>query len=131
MNHSEKRSAERVPIDLPIQLEILIPENTFSTRSYDARLGNLSERGAMIQVELEPEVGTAMLHKTRYSRICFNEPELPSKILGRAVWIQPEKTNTPDRRKLRIGIFFENCPAEDIEKLRKYIAFCISNKKRR
>ena len=113
------------------QFDILIPEHTFSTQMFPTRVCNISERGAMAIIDLDPEIGALLLHKTRYCRVCFSESELPPKVQGRAVWIEPQKGAPPGKERYRIGIFFENVTDDDQVKLQKFVAAALVRSKQR
>lgn len=121
MEHSERRRGERITVSLEAKLNIIIPENTFQPIEVSALVVDLSERGALLVVRLDPETYSALLQKTRYCRISLLEPndELPEKITGRAVWIQPQ--GSIELRNYRLGLFFEDCPETVSEKLKAYI----------
>lgn len=118
---NEQRKTERVTVTIQAQMSILIPENTFNPLNHPCQLVDLSERGAMVIVKLAQETYSAMLKKTRYCQIQFPEDlGLPKKVTGRAVWLQPHVVGQD--RTFRIGLFFEDCPAEIVSKVRSYVA---------
>jgi len=117
---TEKRKFDRITVAIPARFSVLIPEHTFRPVEYECEVLDLSERGAMLNVRLSQENYSAMLQKTRYCRIEFiGNDELPDKITGRAVWLQPQ--GNAEMRVYRIGLFFEDCPAETVSALRKYV----------
>ena len=116
----ENRKFERVNVSLPAKLSILVPEHTFSPLEYDCEVMDLSERGAMIMVQLLPESYSQMLQKTRYCRLRFSGiPGLPDRVTGRAVWLQPQGKD--EHRTYRVGLFFEDCPLEIVTALKNYV----------
>jgi len=120
MSQSDNRRFERVHVSLPAKFSVLIPEHTFRPVEYECEVLDLSERGAMVNVRLASENYSAMLQKTRYCRLDFLDAiDLPERVTGRAVWLQPQGKD--DDRTFRIGLFFEDCPAEIVEALRKYV----------
>ncbi len=121
MQHpAEKRQHNRVSVSLPARFSILIPENTFRPVEYDCEVMDLSERGAMINVSLAPETYSMMLQKTRFCRLEFSGIDhLPDKVSGRAVWLQPQGNDS--QRSYRIGLFFEDCPAEIVSALKTFV----------
>ncbi len=120
MSESDKRKYERVIVSIPAKFSVLIPEHTFRPVDYDCEVLDISERGAMINVRLSPDNYGAMLQKTRYCRLEFyDEANLPDKVTGRAVWLQPQ--GKEDERIYRIGLFFEDCPAEIVSGLRRFV----------
>jgi hypothetical protein len=120
MSQPPKRRYPRVAVDLPTELSVLIPEETFQPVIHKATVTDLSERGAMVQVELKEDIYRTLLQKTRYCRLTFlNVPSLPDKIIGKAVWIQPE--GSISHTKYKIGLFFEELPEKIAEQLRTYV----------
>ncbi len=118
---ADKRKSVRVEISLPARFSILIPENTFRPLEYDCEVMDLSERGAMINVSLAPETYSLMLQKTRHCRLAFSGIDhLPDKVAGRAVWLQPQGND--EQRCYRIGLFFEDCPAEIVNSLKAFVS---------
>lgn len=116
----ENRKYDRAAVSLPARLSVLIPEQTFRPIEQDCEILDLSERGAMLNVRLSPESYSLMLQKTRYCRLEFaGAVDLPSKVTGRAVWLQPQGND--ESRVYRIGLFFEDCPAEIVSMLRSYV----------
>lgn len=122
MNPKERRQHERITVSLETKFSVIIPENTFQPIDFDSVVVDLSECGALAVVRLDPETYSALLQKTRYCRLTFISPEedLPAKITGRAVWIQPQGRDT--MRNYRIGLYFEDCPQPILDKLKLYIS---------
>lgn len=119
-NPAEKRKYERVSVALPAKFSVLIPEQTFQPVNYDCEVIDLSERGAMVNVQLTPENYSMMLQKTRYCKIDFGGiDDLPNRVTGRAVWLQPQGNN--ENRIYRIGLFFEDCPPEIVSALKTFV----------
>lgn len=118
--YDDKRKYERIVVSLPASFSVLIPEQTFRPVTNDCEVIDLSERGAMLNVRLPAENYSQMLQKTRYCRLEFNGIDaLPDKITGRAVWLQPQGND--DQRTYRIGLFFEDCPAEIVSALKQFV----------
>lgn len=117
---SKHRNHARVPVAIPVTFSVLIPEETFQPYAYSAVIVDLSESGAMVRVSLQETVLHELLRKTRYCRLQIeNQPGLPDKLVGTAVWIEPETSQ--GLRTCRIGLFFEHCPRPAAEKLRAYV----------
>lgn len=119
-DRQELRRFERVKVSLPARLSVLIPEQTFRPLELDCEILDISERGAMINVRLEPKNYSLMLQKTRYCRLNFaGAIDLPVRVTGRAVWLQPQGKD--ENRTYKIGLFFEDCPEEIVTILRNYV----------
>ena len=109
-----------MPVDLTGTLCILIPEETFQPIVHDVRIRDLSERGAMVEFSTRETTVKALLRATRYCRLSFsNQGELPEKVIGKAVWVQP--IGSGETVDCRLGLFFEDTPAEIVSKLRHYV----------
>lgn len=123
-----KRRHPRVAVDLKVRFSILIPEQTFQPYVQDASVCDLSERGAMVCVQISKELSRALMQQTRYCRIGFGGAAgLPEKLIGKAVWIQQEKS-AEETLGFRIGLFFEDMPEEASELLRSYVDTVASEK---
>lgn len=120
MEAKQQRQFERIKVSVEATFGILIPEATFQPAQFKATVSDLSERGAMVLVKLDPDTYRQMLHKSRYCRITFAEKGLPVKLIGRAVWIQPQ--GKVDEIFYKIGLFFEDCPIHVVEQLRRYVS---------
>jgi hypothetical protein len=105
---------------LPVTFSIMLPEQTFQPQSHDGFVCDLSERGAMVVLELPENTYRQLLQTTRYCRVGFqDEPGLPDKIIGKAVYIQP--VTRPNRMEYRIGLFFEDTPPVVLEQLKVFV----------
>jgi hypothetical protein len=120
MAEMKNRRYPRVPVDLVGTLCILVPEETFQPIVHDVRVCDLSERGAMVEFSTHESTIKALLRATRYCRLSFqSEPSLPEKVIGKAVWVQP--IGSGETVQCRLGLFFEEPPAEVLAKLRAYV----------
>ena len=120
MSKPDNRQHPRVALSMPVMFSILVPEDTFRPVLNDATLLDLSEKGAMVQVELDEETYRSLLRKTRYCRIELSgHAELPEKLVGKAVWIQADRAS--GRNKYRIGMFFEDMPDPALGHLRAFL----------
>ncbi len=120
MADANNRRYPRVPVDLEATLCILIPEETFQPVVQKARVCDLSERGAMVECTTQESTVKALVRATRYCRLSFvNCPDLPAKVIGKAVWVQP--IGSGPEIKCRLGMFFEQAPPEIVEQLRSYV----------
>ena len=107
-------------VDLSVRVSVLIPEQTFQPTMHDARVLDISERGALVALSLQADTYRAMLQQPRYCRIQFiDRTDLPDKVMGKAVWIQPETFHGTTTYK--IGLFFENIADDDLAKLRTFV----------
>lgn len=120
MPDKTNRRYPRVPVNLVGTLCILIPEETFQPIVHDVRIHDLSERGAMVEFTTPESTVKALLRATRYCRLSFHDcDDLPEKIIGKAVWVQPIGAGETVRCKL--GLFFEEAAPEVIAKVRCYV----------
>lgn len=87
---------------------------------YECTVCDLSERGAMVLTTLPDHVVPKLLREIRYCRLRLRDhPGLPDRIMGRAVWIQPESSGSTVTVKL--GVFFEDCTEDVLVQLRTYL----------
>lgn len=70
----------------------------------------------MVKVSLPEQLYTKLLKRVRHCRLYFDDPALPERVVGKAVWIQPSPGSD-----VRIGLFFEDCPEPTTEKLRQFL----------
>lgn len=120
-NSPENRRFTRKSVAIPAKLSVLIPEETFQPMDFECEIMDISERGAMLRVQLHADIYSLMMKKTRYCRVDFTPtPGLPDKVTGKAVWLQPQG-NSDTGRSYRIGLFFEDCPQEIVTMLRNYV----------
>lgn len=120
MSLAPKRKYPRVAVELETEMSVLIPESTFQPIVHSAIVTDLSERGAMVKLRLDDEVYRTLLQKTRYCRLAFRgTKEIPEKLIGKAVWIQPEQHGQETTYK--IGLFFEDIPQALAEHLRAFV----------
>jgi hypothetical protein len=119
MDPKEQRKHPRAVVSIPGKFNVLIPENTFQPKEFECHVEDMSERGAMLTVLLDPETYSSMLQKTRYCRLTFDHPELPTRVTGRAVWLQPHGRDK--ERVYKIGLFFEDCPTDIVVALRGFV----------
>lgn len=119
MGPLDRRRHQRVDVNLPISMEVLISEENTRVEADNAAITDLNERGAMVEAFLTDHVYRGLLKKPRYCFIGFKgNPELPDKVVGKAVWIQP--LTMSEKSLYRVGIFFENCPEQTV---RKFLGF--------
>ncbi|MGI8908673.1 MAG: PilZ domain-containing protein [Candidatus Sumerlaeaceae bacterium] len=116
----QPRRYERVSVAVAAQFNILLPEATFQPLNFPCIIRDLSERGAMVEVDLDTETYRMLLQKTRFCRVNFPAGnDIPERVVGRSVWIQPEGKG--ETRTFKIGLFFEDCPAVIVEQLRSFV----------
>jgi hypothetical protein len=120
MQPKQDRRFDRVQVSLEASFGILVPEATFQPALFKAIVSDLSERGAMVRVELDQDTYRHMLQRTRFCRLTFDQDGLPGKLIGKAVWIQPQDKSA-DGRIYKIGLFFEDCPTHVCEQLRHFV----------
>jgi hypothetical protein len=119
MGDTTNRRYPRVPVELAATLCILIPEETFQPIVEEVRVCDMSERGAMVEFGTKESTVKALMRATRYCRLSFHDhPDLPRKISGKAVWVQP--IGSSEAVRCRLGLFFEDGPPDVVENLRSY-----------
>lgn len=121
---SYQQAHPRYVMKLGISVQILIPEETFSTKSMDARVVDLSAQGMQIRFPaLSEELYHRLLHRTRLARIRMVHPIRQDiiKITGRIIWIDFHKSNRDKKdASCNMGIFF--MPEDGVDnKYREFI----------
>lgn len=107
-------------VDIKVAFALLIPEETFQPVLFSAKLLTISEDGALVEVALDEHSYRALLNTTRYCRLkIVNQPELPPKLICKAVWIQPEAR--AEGTIYKIGLMFEELEEDSAAHLRAYI----------
>jgi len=120
-SENQRRRHNRIKTAIPAQFGILVPEATFQPKLVPAEVSDLSERGAMVLVQLDHNTYLSLLQKTRYCRVSFPAGMgLPAKIIGKAVYIHP--LGKGDNAQYRLGLFFEESDITAVGELRDYIA---------
>ena len=105
---------------LPVSFGVVVPEDTFAPQVCDALVCDISAGGLMVAVRLSENVYRNLLHATRYVRVAFKEePNLPRRLIGRAVYIQP--ISQGEATEYRIGVSFDEISAEDRARLQAYV----------
>lgn len=117
----EQRRALRIPVQIPVNFSIIIPEETFTSEQREGTMVNLSENGGMIEAVLPQHVYASLLHRVRYCRVEITEPpELATRVTGRAVWLHPKVRR--GETVYQIGLYFDDIPDAVAEKFRRFIA---------
>lgn len=115
-----RRRFNRVDVWLKAQIVILIPEEALGLPPYECTVCDLSERGALVLTTVPDQVVPQLLRGIRHCRLRLKDnPGLPERITGRAVWIQPETSGSSINIKL--GLFFEDCSEDTVIQLRTYL----------
>lgn len=112
----ERRKLSRFGVGLQATVSFLFRSHAIERT---ALVCNLTERGAMVKLDLPQELYHMLLVKPRYCRLQFNATrDLPQQVLGKAVWVQPESSR--DSSQFKIGVFFERCSEAAKVQLRMY-----------
>ncbi len=100
---------KRITLDLPVELSILLPEETFHPTNLRAVAKDLSRTGMkLITHEMTREIYIQTLRTTRYVKTQIRLPGAPEplSLRGRAAWIHYDSHQTPPCSTL--GVEFEN-----------------------
>ena len=91
-----RRSEERFVLSLPVSLDVLIPEQTFTPRRLTGKTNDLSAGGMFLTVDDMPqELYREMIGDPRYVRIAFTdtlnstEVKVTGKVIGLDTQVRP------------------------------------------
>ena len=103
----ERRKWPRVNVELPCEVQLLMPDETFQPRRAHGCIMNLSMRGARVRISsLLKDVFQKLLRPNRYVKLIFSTPESERKlkVIGKIVSMEfKEKEQLLDLRA-----YFEN-----------------------
>jgi len=103
----ERRKWPRVNVELPCEVQLLMPDETFQPRSSHGCIMDLSMRGARVRISsLLKDVFQKLLRPNRYVKLIFSTPESERKlrVIGKIVSMEfKEKEQLLDLRA-----YFEN-----------------------
>ena len=121
---SYEQAHPRYLLRIKIGLQILIPEETFSTSAMDARLMDVSAEGMRIRVpKLTFKLYNRMLHRTRLGRVTLVHPHTDEtiKLTGRIMWMDYHRSEPhQESARCEMGIFFN--PEDGVDaKYRRFI----------
>ena len=121
---SYEQAHPRYLLRLKISLQILIPEETFSTSSMDASLIDVSAEGMQVRVpKMSFKLYNRMLQRTRLGRITLVRPHTKEtiKLTGRIMWMDYHRSAPhQDSASCKLGIFFN--PEDGVDaKYRRFI----------
>ena len=117
----EKLRRRPSPLDLPARIRFSSePDGTMTT--YMATVLELTERGAMIQVDLPCGVRLQLFERVRYCILeLLNVSSVPRHIRSRAVWLQPQ-TSAGDFMTFRIGLSFDQLTPDATRQIADFAA---------
>lgn len=91
----ERRGQPRFEADLPVKLQILIPEETFSPQILTGILIEVSRNGMRVRIDkLARELYKNLFAETRYVRVLFANPKSgdEGRAVGKVIWIDYRQT---------------------------------------
>ncbi|HOE95925.1 MAG TPA: PilZ domain-containing protein [Candidatus Sumerlaeota bacterium] len=86
----ERREEGRLAVELEVEMQILIPDDTFTPARFRATVQNVSNRGVMVEIDyLGYRDYQRMLRLTPYIRLCVKTDQdgESRRITGRLVWL--------------------------------------------
>lgn len=89
-----ERKDERYALELEMNAQILIPEETFRPQLHVGRCEDLSRSGLKLRLDrLPPEFYQKLIARPRFIRLSFLNPvtKIEAKVTGRIMWIDYHK----------------------------------------
>lgn len=120
-----KRASSRFEIEIPIDVGILIPEETFQPHALTGGTSDVSATGMKIQLDsLEAELYRKLMARSRMVRLTFAPPGLaePIKVTGKIAWMDYRKTDSGAKTApCHLGIFFSKDEGVDLTQYLDFI----------
>ena len=121
-NPADRRKFPRYKINIPIYVQIIIPEDTFKPKFFQGNALNISLNGMLISItDMELDLYKKLLHPNRYIKVQLPDSpsDLPSQLIGKVVWMDYHVSTKPDY--CNVGLYFENLEPEAQEQIEKFI----------
>lgn len=121
-------TSSRLPTPRPRRSQLFLPVTMVIDSAqpngqsvYPATIGNLNERGAMAQVDLEQETYRDLLQGNQPATVWFGrlEGDLPASLSGKIVWIQPQQLH--GHTSYNLGISFDNVTEAIANQIRTFV----------
>jgi c-di-GMP-binding flagellar brake protein YcgR len=120
MSSEEKRKHKRIEARIDVQIELVLPEETFQPKRKGGRTLNICEQGMKIMMcDVSEHFYKKLLSPMRYAKINFSLPvSNKHKVLhGKIVWLD-YNSQTHD---CTFGVYFETITPEDQQEMRDFI----------
>jgi hypothetical protein len=118
--NQERRRWPRVKVELPCEVQLLMPEDTFQPHHAHGTILDLSIRGVKLRIAgLPTEIFRRLLHPNRYVKLTFSSPESEEKVkaIGKIVWMH----FVSEEQLLDVGTYFEKVEPETEKVLQKIV----------
>ncbi|MCL5270182.1 MAG: PilZ domain-containing protein [bacterium] len=130
----ERRAMPRFTYRAHVDIQIIIPEDTFKPACLDGTTMDISGRGMKLWVEKMPDwLCRKLLAGVRYARLSFEDPgeHKMIKLTGRIIWIDRKRTD-PDSIEIScmFGVFFDSHNDDTAEFYRNFVRNIAENNAR-
>lgn len=121
---SERRRRVRHDVQIPAELRIIFPEETFTPIGRQAEILNVSANGMLLRMESWPtELNSKIINKIRYARINFQHPSTGAAlhITGRVVWVDYRRDAQQEAAPCSLGVSFEADETHGLDTYREFV----------
>jgi hypothetical protein len=125
--HVERRGYPRLPVRLPAMLGILVPDQGMLPSYIPTTVCNITPVSMKVRAYLSHEAYLQLVSKPRYCRLNLTHPRLPVQLMGRAVWVEPEREVDDSDLWCNIGLYFEGMKPEDRARIERFIRMIIDD----
>ncbi|MCD6385990.1 PilZ domain-containing protein [Candidatus Sumerlaeota bacterium] len=120
--NKERRKHKRISVNIPSEVSLVLPEDTFQPRDFQGTILDISYGGVKVVVKgLEKELFKKLLRPQRYMKLRFFLPGERGevKLIGRIVYLNYFE----HEKKLVSGIAFEEMNEEMQARIRNLISY--------
>lgn len=118
----ERRKYKRLTVNIPSEVSLVIPEETFQPRDFQGTILDISYGGVKVKVKgLEKELFVKLLRPQRYMKLRFILPDNRTevKLIGRIVYLNYFE----NEKKLISGVAFEEMNEEMHTRINNLISY--------
>lgn len=120
MSEEQRRRLERFPVSATVTLRVETPDREPAAIDLSGHVSDLSERGAMVEVALEPDSHRRLTDRKSACRMSFDKvPDLPT-LTGRPIWFKSAMAG--GIKALQVGLYFDPPPEAAAGVLRDWLA---------
>jgi hypothetical protein len=118
----ERRAQPRHVANLPVTVQVLVEEQTFSPFVFDGVCDNISRSGALVAVrDLSKNTYTTLIQRRRFIRVSGHLPgrETPITLFGKLIWFDFQ--DVPGSSMCKLAMSFEPMKDDVAEALDEYL----------
>ncbi len=119
---SERRRHERIPVETPVTLRVVFPEETFTPYRMTGMTVEFSQTGMRMVTRDTPEaVYRRIIRQMRYAKVSFTTPDTDEYVTlhGSINWVQFDNKEEPP--VCTYGIAFLENDEEVLDTLRRFL----------